>query len=299
MRSWLSTSAFRPTDGVEVRDGIVPPHGRRPSVRVRVYRPARAGARVGAIVLFHGGGFVAGGLGTDHALAVDYCRGAGCAVVSVDYRLAPEHPFPAAVDDAYAAWCWTAEHADRLGVDTSRLAVGGGSAGGGIAAAVALMARDRRGPRPCLQLLGVPALDDRGRFPSSDLVDPALAFDGPAARRMWRHYLGAAAGSADVPAYAAPGRCEDLRGLPPAYLAVAEADPLRDDGIDYALRLLAAGVPVDLHLYAGSAHGLVAGGRDTPAGARSLDDRLAVLRQAVAPPGLPSGRDAVSEVRAR
>jgi acetyl esterase/lipase len=165
--------------------------------------------------------------------------------------LAPEHPFPAAVDDCYAALSWTAAGADDLGIDRSRVGVGGVSAGGGLAAAVALMTRDRGVPVVAFQMLIFPVLDDRMATASMAFVDTPL-FDGPAAARMWSSYLDANRSSTSP--YAAPARAEDLRGLPPTYLATGEFDPLRDEGISYALRLLAAEVSVELHNFAGTFH---------------------------------------------
>jgi acetyl esterase len=172
-------------------------------------------------------------------------------LISVGYRLAPEHRFPAALDDAYAVLCWTARHAAELGIDPERVAVGGHSAGAGLAAAVALRARDQQGPPIRYQLLNQPELDDRQEtWSARQFTDtPWMTRDKLAA--TWRHYLG----STPASPYAAPARAVDLSGLPPAYIATAEFDPLRDEGITYALRLLQAGVAVELHQWAGTFHG--------------------------------------------
>jgi acetyl esterase/lipase len=175
-------------------------------------------------------------------------------VVSVDYRLAPEHPFPAAVDDCYAAFEWTVASADELGIDRARIGVGGGSAGGTLAAAIALMARDRSGPALAFQLLVYPAMDDRlDRAPSCRSGLPVV--DRVACERVWNLYLGPEDQRGEVSPYAAPLRATDLTGLPPAYVMTAELDPLRDQGIEYASRLLAAGVSVELHQWADTFHG--------------------------------------------
>jgi len=262
-------------DDVAVREAVVPAGTQRSAVPVRIYQPVE-GRDLGALVLFHGGGFIAGDLETDDAVARDYCHELKIAVVSVDYRLAPEHPYPAALEDAYAALCWVADNAATLGVDPARIAVGGGSAGGGIAAGLALLARDRGGPDVCFQMLLVPALLDE-REPLSHATTGGR-FDAAAARRMWEHYLGVDAAARATATYAAPAQLvSDLGGLPPAYITVATNDPLRDAGIRYALRLLAAGNAVDLHLYAGSEHGFVSHGRATEAGARAFDDRIRIL----------------------
>jgi acetyl esterase len=242
----LAAAAPAPdTTGMEVEDRVVPAD---PEVAVRIYRPHQA---QGAIVWLHGGGFVMGDLDTEHPWAARLADGAGAVVISVGYRRAPEHRFPAALEDAYAALAWTAEHAASLGIDPARIAVGGHSAGAGLGAAVALRARDQQGPPICFQLLNQPELDDRQEtWSARHFTDtPWMTRDKLAA--TWRHYLG----SAPASPYAAPARAADLSGLPPAYIATAEFDPLRDEGIAYALGLLQAGVPVELHQWPGTFHG--------------------------------------------
>nr|WP_090279429.1 alpha/beta hydrolase [Mycolicibacterium komanii] len=230
---------------LDVEDRTVPG---TPDVPIRIYRPQ--GARA-AIVWLHGGGFVMGDLDTEHPWATRVAEGAGVMVVSVGYRLAPENPFPAAVDDAYAVLKWTADHAEELGVDADRIAVGGHSAGGGIAAAVALRARDQGGPALCFQLLNQPGLDDRQDTPSARSFTDTPWMNRDKVSDSWRHYLG----GAPATPYAAPARATDLSNLPPAYVSTAEFCPNRDEGLDYAMRMLAAGVPVELHQWAGTFHG--------------------------------------------
>jgi acetyl esterase/lipase len=233
------------TADMQIEDGTVPAD---PGVAVRIYRPHQA---QGAIVWLHGGGFVMGDLDTEHPAATRLADGSGAVVISVGYRRAPEHRFPAALDDAYAVLLWTAEHAAELGVDPARIAVGGHSAGAGIAAAMALRARDEQGPPICYQLLNQPELDDRQEtWSARNFIDtPWMTRDKLAA--TWRHYLG----SAPASPYAAPARAADLSGLPPAYIATAEFDPLRDEAIAYAVRLLQAGTSVELHQWPGTFHG--------------------------------------------
>ncbi len=231
--------------GMEIEDRVVPGD---PDVPVRIYRPHRA---QGAIVWLHGGGFVMGDLETEHPWAVRVADGSGAVVVSVGYRLAPEHRFPAALDDAYAVMAWAAGHAAELGTGPGRIAVGGHAAGAGLAAAVALRARDQQGPPVRFQLLSQPELDDRQQtWSARNFTDtPFMTRDKVTA--SWRHYLGSAA----APPYAAPARADDLSGLPPAYITSAEFDPNRDEAIGYAQRLLQAGVAVELHQWAGTFHG--------------------------------------------
>lgn len=233
------------TTGLAIEDRMVPGD---PQVAVRIYRPNQA---QGAVIWLHGGGFAMGDLDTEHPWAARVAQGSGAVVISVAYRLAPENPYPAALDDAYAVLTWTAEHAAELGIDPGRIAVGGHSSGAGIAAAVALRARDEQGPALCFQLLNQPSLDDRQEAWSARHFT-----DTPWATRdritaAWRQYLG------DTPAtqYAAPARATDLSGLPPAYLATAELCPNRDEDIAYALGLLRAGVSVELHQWPGTFHG--------------------------------------------
>jgi acetyl esterase/lipase len=205
---------------------------------------------VPVIVYCHSGAFVLGNLDTDHRQCIELARRAEATVVSVEYRLAPEFPYPAALDDAAAALDWVVAQAGALGVDGDRVAVAGSSAGAALAARLAQRAADGSAPPVAFQLLHQPVLDDR-LTPSKDEFDSTPGFDGPAVRSMWRHYL---AGEA-VPVGAAPGRRDDLAGLAPAFISCSELDPLRDEAVDYALRLMWAGVATELHVFAGTCHG--------------------------------------------
>jgi acetyl esterase/lipase len=239
-------------DDLAVSDQWVPGPAGDPDVLVRVYDPPRGAGSRACLVYFHGGGFIAGDLDTEDVRCVVLAKHAGCVVVSVDYRLAPEHPYPAALDDGEAALRWASSSAATLEVDPARIGVGGGSAGGTLAAGLALRARDRGGPPLAFQLLVYPALDDRLRTASMRAVGTPV-IDGRSVAYTWDSYLGTA--RADVAQYAAPARAESLAGLPPTYLMTAELDPLRDEGIEYATRLLHAGVSVELHQFGGAFHG--------------------------------------------
>ncbi len=231
---------------------IAGPEG-APEVEVRIYRPKEAAPNRPAVLYIHGGGFCVGSVDMEHEGALRPCADLGAVVVSVEYRLAPEHPFPAGFEDCYAALVWMGQNTEQLAIDPDRVAVMGGSAGGALAAGVALAARDRGGPRLCFQVLNIPVIDDRMDTPSmTDFVDTPM-WNRSSAVKSWDYYLGDSRG--DVSPYAAPGRATDLRGLPPAYVATMEFDPLRDEGIGYALRLLQAGVPVELHQFPGTFHG--------------------------------------------
>jgi acetyl esterase len=241
------------TAGVAVGRREVPgPDGAAP-VPVVVHTPdgdVPDGGRP-ALLSIHGGGFVMGSAAMELAFAVEVARELGAVVVAPEYRLAPEHPFPAGLEDCYAVLRWMADDARALGIDATRLAVGGQSAGGGLSAAVALMARDRGGPAICFQFLGIPELDHRLQTTSMRTFVDTPLWNRPAAERSWAAYLGGAAATG----YASPSIAEDLGGLPPAYVSTMEFDPLRDEGIVYALRLMEAGVSVELHTFPGTFHG--------------------------------------------
>jgi len=258
LRDQLMSLAKPDETGVTMIETRVPGPSGAPDVRLLVYRPEAGGAGMPAVYDVHGGGFVMGEPEMNHAANLQLCRDLGGVVVSVDYRLAPEHPYPAGLDDCYAGLCWLDEHADELGVDRGRIAVHGASAGGGLGAALAMVARDRGGPAIAFCYLGIPELDDRLATPSMEAFVDTPIWTRPDAEASWDAYLGTGRrGTDDVPMYAAPARAgvDELRGLPPTYVSVMEFDPLRDEGIAYALALLDAGVHVELHLFRGTFHG--------------------------------------------
>jgi acetyl esterase len=268
------------TTGLEITDQLVPGPAGAPDVRVRIYRPVASHS--GSAVLFlHSGGMIIGGLESEHPLCASIARELAAVVVSVDYRLAPEHRFPAAVDDSYAAFTWLFAASGELGVDPNRVAIVGRSAGGGLAAAVTLMARDRGGPRACFQYLDVPMLDDRMDSATARSFTDTPIWDRPSTKIAWHHYLGDDAGGDDVSPYAAPARATDLSGLPPAYIHTAQFDPLRDEGMAYAQRLLSVGIPTELHSSPGTFHGsdMV---EEATITLRLAAERIAVLRRALA-----------------
>jgi acetyl esterase len=221
---------------------------------VRVYLPLAQGP-FPVLVYFHGGGWVVGNLDTHDSQARGLCAGSGCAVVSVDYRLAPEHPYPAAPEDCYTAMEWVCEHADALGLDRSRLAVGGDSAGANLATVLALMARDRQGPELRFQLLVYPATDDD--FSRASCVENAEGYllSTAAMRWFWDQYVPDRTRRSEP--YCAPAKAQSHVGLPPALVITAEFDPLRDDGNAYAGLLQRSGVPTRLACYPGAVHGFL------------------------------------------
>lgn len=268
---------------VTFMDRFVPARDEEPDVKVRIYRPSRGENLVPAFIYLHGGAFVAGSIDLGHVRALMIAAEVGCVVVSVEYRLAPEHPFPQGLHDCFTTLLWVAANADDLRIDRSRIGIGGESAGGALAAAVTLMARDGGGPAIAFQLLLYPVLDDRLSTTSMGSCTAAPVWDTAKCAVMWRHYLGEQAGTQGeaVSAYAAPARATSLDGLPAAYVSVCEGDPLRDEGVAYALRLLQAGVPVELHLFPGTFHGFDMVGMATTIGRMAITEQLDALRRAL------------------
>jgi acetyl esterase/lipase len=238
---------------VRVEDRWVPGEAGDPDVRVRVHRPV--GESTGAVLLWvHGGGHVLGEPEQDDPLLDGVVGRTGCMALAVDWRRAPEHPYPAALHDCYAVLRAVTVGLPGLDADPGRVVVGGASSGGGLAAGLALLARDRGEHAVAAQLLIYPMLDDRERTVSSRTVTDRRVWNHESNRIGWSAYLGRLAGDA-VPTYAAPARATGLRGLPPTWIATTELDLFRDEDIDYAGRLLEAGVPTELHVYPGGVHG--------------------------------------------
>ncbi len=241
---------------IDVREEHIPGPPAAPDVRVLVYLPRQGPRPLGCLVWIHGGGYVLGSADADELQVKTIVSQVGCALVSVDYRLAPEAPFPAPVEDCYAALAWVNQHASELGVDPHRIAIGGASAGGGLAAALALLARDRGEFVVTFQLLLVPMLDDR-TVSASDPHPYTGEFTWTRARNLfgWSALLGQAPGGADVSPYASPARATSLEGLPAAYLATGALDLFLEEDMEYARRLTRAGVSTELHVYPGAFHG--------------------------------------------
>ena len=224
-------------------------------VTLVLVRPATRPGPFAVLYYLHGGGLVAGSAYDDLPWLIELAAQTGTAVAAVEYRLAPEWPFPAAVEDSYAGLEWLAEHGAKHGVDPARIVVSGVSAGGGLAAATALLARDRGGPHLAGQLLIYPMLDDRNNSPSAVQMAGAGSWDREANATGWQAYLGDKAGGPDIPGHAAPARAEDLRGLPPTFIDVGSAETFRDEDIAYAQRLWKCGGDAELHVWPGGCHG--------------------------------------------
>lgn len=245
---------------VTAEETTIPGPEGAPDLEISIFRPrdlpAGAATGRGIIVNFHGGGMIVGHRSWEHGRVVDLVDWHGLIGVNVEYRLAPEHPYPAGVEDNYAATVWVSEHAAELGGDPERIIVMGGSAGGGFAAAVSLMARDRQGPGLAGQLLLCPMLDNANDSVAARQFDGIGTWQLESNRFAWTCVLGEdLAFSTAAPAYAAPARASDLSGLPPAFIEVGAAEMFRDEDCDYAQRIWATGGDAELHVWSGACHG--------------------------------------------
>ena len=241
-------------DSVIIEDLTIPAGDSGPDVRVRIYRPRTAVAATPALLWIHGGGLIAGNHLTDERSNSNFAGTLGITVVSVQYRLAPEHPAPAPLDDCYAALTWLHDNASEQRIDPTRMVIGGASAGGGLAAALTLRAHDDGFITPVMQLLLYPMLDDRTVL-RTDMDSSMVRGWTPGSNRFaWDAYLGRAPGAPDVSPYAAPARRSDLTGLPPTWIGVGTFDLFFDEDLDYATRLQNAGVTVQLEIVEGAFH---------------------------------------------
>ena len=239
----------------EITERRVPGPAGAPDISLLICRPTGVTTPTAALYNIHGGGMIIGDRRTGLAPTLEWAEELGAAVVSVEYRLAPETPHPGPVEDCYAGLVWTAAHAGELGIDQERIVVAGASAGGGLAAAVALLARDRGGPALAAQLLLCPMLDDRNDTPSARQMAGRGVWDQGSNEVGWTALLGTARGGPDVSPYAAPARATDLSGLPPAFIDVGSAETFRDEAVTYASRIWQAGGVAELHVWPGGFHG--------------------------------------------
>ena len=270
--------------GLTYRDVQVPVRGG--SIALRITTPDLSDGPMPLLYDIHPGGFCLGSPDDVHPRDAVLARELGAVVAAPDYRLAPEHPYPTPLEDCYAGLQWLVDHAESLGIDPDRVAAYGMSAGGGLAAGLTLLARDRGTPSIAFQYLAFPELDDRLTTGTMTRYVDTPLFHRPNAVASWKHYLGDLdAGSADVPAYAAPARAIDLAGLPPAYINVMQFDPLRDEGVAYAVGLADAGVSAELHLFPSTFH--YSRAIDTAEiTQRELAEEVAVLRRALRGPAV-------------
>jgi acetyl esterase/lipase len=270
---------------VNVEDRIIPGpdnvSGNVSGIPIRIYSPVSMCDNLPVLLWFHGGGFILGNIDTDDHWCATIAHEVQCVVISVDYRLAPEHPFPAGVNDCYAALLWLVSCAKNLKINKAMIAVGGVSAGGNMAASVALMTRDRKGPKLAFQFLVYPCLDDRHTTPSSLSVTNKRVWHRNMSLKAWEAYLGEAF-QGEVSCYAAPSRARDLANLPPAYITAAELDLLRDEDIEYASKLMLAGVSTELHVFPRVIHGFEFFFQDTNLSKKTRSEYLEVLKKAFA-----------------
>jgi len=242
-------------EDILVENIFIPGKDDQSKIRLRIYKPKSISAPTPVLLWLHGGGYVIGKPEIDDLACTEYVRELGIVVVSVDYRCAPRHPFPAGLNDCYNALKWTVSQSGQLSIDPKRIAIGGNSAGGGLAAALIQLAHDRNEIQPIFQLLVYPMLDDRTVL-RADIDDSSnVTWTQKSNRFGWESYLGKECGSADVPAYSVPARRDDLSGLPPAWIGVGSLDVFHDEDVAYAQRLKENGVDCELDDIPGAFHG--------------------------------------------
>lgn len=265
-------------DRVVTEDRMIPGLDGAPDIPVRIYTPADAtGVLLPGILYIHGGGMILGDIAANELTAAMMCERINAVIVSTGYRKAPEDPHPAQVNDCYAALTWMAAHAAELEYDPRRLAIYGGSAGGNLAIATALMSRDRGGPGIAFVCAPYPMLDDRNELPSTHEVTEVGIWDRAGNIQAWEWFLG----GKPADAYAAPARAEDLTGLPPMFIDVGEMDLFRDEDIVFVARLLQAGVPTEFHVYPGAYHASEVFAPQAELSQRIWAARIAAFRRAL------------------
>jgi acetyl esterase/lipase len=271
------------TGTIRQTDHIVPGANGQPQVLLREYRPLGIGGRLPCLLWMHGGGHVMGTIDQDDEKMSELAAAVGCVAMSVDWRLAPEYPYPAALLDCHAGLKWINENAAGLQIDSGRIAIGGRSSGGGLAAGLALYARDRAEyALPSFQLLLYPMLDDRTPFIAGRTVGDRRLWHDEANTTAWRCYLGDAFGTDSVETYAAPSRAADLSGLPPAYIAVGTLDLFFEENVAYATALARSNPATELHAYPGAYHGFDTRVPQAEVSLRFVRDRDEALRAAFA-----------------
>ncbi|MPY92196.1 MAG: alpha/beta hydrolase fold domain-containing protein [Acidimicrobiia bacterium] len=270
------------SDAVTRTDLHVPGPPGAPDIRLRVHRPRGTEGDLPCLYWVHGGGYVLGAPEQDDLRFDRWCQRFGLVGVAVQYRLAPEHPYPAPIEDCYAGLRWVKEHGAEIGVDTGRVGIGGPSGGGGLAAALALVTRDRGEVEIDYQLLIYPMIDDTRAGVTASWDVPV--WNTASNEFGWKSYLGDLYGTDDVPAHAAPSRATDLAGLPPTYIMVGTLDAFADEDIEYAQRLNHAGVPVELHVYPGAPHGFEGFAPGSALARQARNDMNNWLASRLAPP---------------
>lgn len=279
-------ASMPPNDRVTFEDRLIPGPAGAPEVSIRIYRPFNAkDAVLPGIFTIHSGGFISGSIQIDHIHVCTLSELVGAVVVAVDYRLAPEHPFPAGIEDCYSVLEWFFSHAEELGVDSKRIALHGVSAGGGLTLGLALMARDRKGPQVCFQMPLYSMIDDTNTTPSAHEVVDVGVWDRSTNIQAWKWYLGSSYGTDSVSEYAAPSRAKDWSGLPPTYIDVGTVDLFRDENMQIADRICKAGVPVEFHLYPGAYHASEYFAPQAELSRRIMSSRMLAFKRALFPTG--------------
>jgi acetyl esterase/lipase len=271
------TAHLEPNPNVTVEDRMVPGPEGAPEIAVRIYRRAGAGNAVPGVFYIHGGGMIMGDLSMGELSVIRMCEETGATFLSVDYRLAPEHPYPAALQDCYAALCWMDENRVAVGITSSALSLVGASAGGGLTIATALMTRDLKGPDIGFQMPFYPMIDDRNETPSSHEITDIGIWDRAGNIEAWGWYLG----GKPADGYAAPARAENLNGLPATYIDVGTMDLFRDENMAFAARLVQAGVRTEFHLWPGAYHASETFAPGAALSRQMWDCRLAALKRAL------------------
>lgn len=249
------TMGLQRNEGAETKEMYIPGRKGDPDVRVLIHRPKNQKEVLPGLYYIHGGAFVVGDADSFAVFCEKYAVDMQCVVVNVDYRLAPEHPYPAGLEDCYAGLQWFVDNAAELKTNPEHIVVAGTSAGGGLVAALTLLARDRKGPKIAAQFPIYPMIDDRVESPSNKEITDGRVWNGISNRNSWDMYLSALNENDEVPIYAAPARAKDYSNLPPTFTFVGDLDPFRDETITYVQKLRQHGVPVEFHLYPGCFHG--------------------------------------------
>lgn len=281
----VRATANLPVDeAVSVRNVVISGYPQIPDLRVRVYEPKNRTGILPAVLWIHGGGYLMGRPEQNERLLMDMVKEANVVVVAPDYRLTPENPYPAAVDDNYTALTWLADSAKNgLNIDKDRIAVAGQSAGGGLTLAVTLRARDEKGPAIRFAMPLYPMIDNKDDTTSSYQITDARVWNRQANENAWKLLLGDKAGSDDVSPYAAPARAKSVSDLPPMYIMIGSLDMFRDEVIDYSQRLLDAGVPVELHVIPGTFHSFETIIPDAGVSQKARTEYIEALKNALQP----------------
>lgn len=280
----LRTPVPAPPEDPEIsfREVQIPGPDGAPKISVKIFAPKSKTGASPAVLHLHGGGYAGGSTELFMGFIGRYVKEAGCVVVSPEYRLSPENPYPAGVEDCYATLKWLAANSAELGVDPKRIAVTGNSAGGGLTIAVCLLARDRGGPAVRFQMPLYPTMDDRLETPSSHEITDGRVLNRESCEGIWTFYLGEGHKEKEVPIYAAPSRAKDYSGLPPCYTFVGDLDPHRDETLDYITRLVQSGVPTGFALYSGCFHGFDLMAGHTGVARRAIDAAVQALIEGLA-----------------